>query len=134
VIHPTFEEVVAINRIQYTHFGGTWAPPDNLKNSDMLRGILDYIQDPPVLDESFEGVRNIAARYGWHVIRNHYFHDGNKRTGMHVMLAVLDVNGYQLAATNSEIEATGQRIADQSRPDKMSLEDLRQWVHSIVVE
>ncbi len=131
VILPTYEEVIEVNRIQYEFYGGTWAPPDNLKNPDALRGILEYIQDPPVVDESFVGVLNIATRYAWHIIRSHYFHDGNKRTGMHVLVAVLDANGFYLRTSSAEIEAIGLRVADQTRPDSMTLDDLRAWVHSI---
>ena len=44
-----------------------------------------------------------AARLGFGLAVNHGFIDGNKRTGLAVMLLYLDVNGLFLEATNNEL-------------------------------
>ena len=51
--------------------------------------------------------------------------DGNKRTGLIAMLTFLELNGYQLSATDQELAAwmisfssgsTPEEVADQVRP------------------
>jgi death-on-curing protein len=42
-------------------------------------------------------VYEMAAAYWVHIIRNHPFIDGNKRTGVMSAIVFLRINGYQLA-------------------------------------
>jgi death-on-curing protein len=44
-----------------------------------------------------------AAAYLFHIVRNHSFHDGNKRTGLACALTVLEWNGlaYRKIQTDS---------------------------------
>ncbi len=45
------------------------------------------------------------------LIRNHPFVDGNKRTGITAASLFLQLNGYRLAATNSELEKITLEVA-----------------------
>jgi len=64
----------------------------------------------------------MAAAYLYHIVQNHPFLDGNKRTGLVAALAFLDLNGVELDAPPGSLYdltlavATGQagkgRIAD----------------------
>lgn len=133
LILPTVADVVRINLEQYAAYGGLWYPPDNLKDRKALEGILDYIQNPPVYDESFEGVLNKAARYGWHLTRGHYFHDGNKRTGLETLLRTLEANGVEYDhKIDEELVRIGLLLADGR--SGFTFEDLRTWVQSILIE
>jgi death on curing protein len=64
----------------------------------------------------------MAAAYLFHIVKNHPFADGNKRTGMHCALIFLDLNGYEMDVPVDEAEAlviavaTG--TADKSRAAK----------------
>ena len=67
---------------------------------------------------SFEGkdlypsIEEKAARQAYGIIRNHPFLDGNKRTGLFVMLIFLELNGTKLDFSQSELVSLGIGIAD----------------------
>ncbi|MCE5328240.1 MAG: type II toxin-antitoxin system death-on-curing family toxin [Planctomycetaceae bacterium] len=58
---------------------------------------------------TFEGKRlhknvfMMAAAYLFHIVRNHPFVDGNKRTGAVAALAFLDINGIEVIAPKGEL-------------------------------
>ena len=63
-------------------------------------GLLESALSAPF--QSFAGtsaypsLQQKAARLGYGLVKNHPFVDGNKRTGAHVMLVFLAVNGVEL--------------------------------------
>ena len=65
-----------------------------------------------------------GARLGYTLISNHAFVDGNKRIGMYVMLAFLQVNGIRIHPTNEEVAHVGLAVA----AGEMHYEDLLTWV------
>lgn len=65
-----------------------------------------------------------AARKAYAIIRNHPFVDGNKRTGLFVMLVFLELNGVMLSFTQPELVSLGIGIANGS----LSSEDVLQWI------
>jgi death-on-curing protein len=65
-----------------------------------------------------------GARLGFALISNHAFVDGNKRIGMYIMMAFLEMNGIRIACTDEELVETGLSVADGS----MGYEELLQWV------
>ena len=52
---------------------------------------------------------DLAASYGYGIIKNHPFIDGNKRTGFVVAVVFLELNGYAFHAT--EVDAALQTYA-----------------------
>ena len=65
-----------------------------------------------------------GARLGFSLISNHAFVDGNKRIGIYIMLAFLEMNGIRINCTDDELVYIGLSIADGS----MGYEQLLQWV------
>lgn len=67
---------------------------------------------------SFEGkdfyptIEEKAGRQAYGIIRNHPFLDGNKRTGLFVMLVFLELNGIKLYFSKSELVKLGTGIAE----------------------
>ena len=53
----------------------------------------------------------MAAAYLFHIVKDHPFVDGNKRTGAVTALAFLAVNGYCLEADESDLECTVLSVA-----------------------
>jgi death-on-curing protein len=47
----------------------------------------------------------LAAAYAFGLIRNHPFIDGNKRTGFLTAFVFLEINGWELTATEAEVVA-----------------------------
>ena len=52
-----------------------------------------------------------AARLGYSLISNHAFVDGNKRIGVHVMLAFLEFNGIHMKFSDEELVDFGLGVA-----------------------
>jgi death on curing protein len=53
----------------------------------------------------------LAAAYGYGIVRNHPFHDGNKRAGFLAIGLFLDINGYLLEADPAEAVAVIMALA-----------------------
>ena len=103
----------------------------------MAYGGSDGIRDENLLEsalaapfQTFDGqsllptIQQKAARLGYGLIMNHPFIDGNKRTGTHVMLTVLAMNGIELEYTQKELYVTILRVAS----GKISFEELLSWI------
>jgi len=79
---------------------------------------------------SFEGkdlyatIEEKAARQAYGIIRNHPFIDGNKRTGLFVMLVFLELNSIKLNFNQSELVNLGACIADGS----INPEQITKWI------
>lgn len=75
--------------------------------------------------EFFPTKEEKGARLGYALISNHAFVDGNKRIGVYVMLAFLEMNGIKISCTDDELIQIGLSVADGS----MGYEALLQWVN-----
>ena len=73
---------------------------------------------------AFSTVQQKAARLGFGLISNHPFLDGNKRTGAHIMLVVLAMNGIDLTYTQKELYETILQVASGDA----SYETLLSWI------
>jgi len=79
---------------------------------------------------SFEGkdfyptIEEKAARQAYGIIRNHPFLDGNKRTGLFVMLVFLELNSIKLYFSQSELVELGMEIAE----GKAGSEQITKWI------
>ncbi|GBU20799.1 hypothetical protein R80B4_00684 [Fibrobacteres bacterium R8-0-B4] len=63
-----------------------------------------------------EIIDSTGGSYG--IIRNHPFADGNKRTGMHVMMVLLKLNNINVHFTNDEVVKIGLELAAGEMSDK----------------
>ncbi len=68
----------------------------------------------------------LAAAYGFGLIRNHPFNDGNKRAGFLAILLLLDLNGYDVEFDQVEAVQTILRVA----AGKMREADLANWIRA----
>ena len=91
-------------------------------------GLLDSALGAPF--QSFAGktaypsIEQKAVRLGYGLIKNHPFLDGNKRVGVHVMLVLLALNGYELLYTQKELSNTILSVADGN----IGYNELLSWV------
>jgi len=53
----------------------------------------------------------MASAYACHIVRNHAFVDGNKRTALATALVFLEINGYPILGGEDELEAATRKIA-----------------------
>lgn len=86
------EDVLRIHEDQIERYGGS---PD-LRDPGLLASAVETPR------ASFEGrflhgdLFEMAAAYLFHIVQNHPFVDGNKRTGAAAALVFLDLNGIEL--------------------------------------
>jgi len=107
-------------------------------HNDQLRehGGLPGIRDENVLESALARPRQkwhysetsdlatLAAAYGFGLVRNHPYRDGNKRIGFLAVVTFLGINGEDLRATDAEVVTEIVALADGS----VSEEDLAEWV------
>lgn len=117
----TVADVVELHRLQLLRFGG----------GDGVRyvGLLESAVAQPTA--GFGGVYlnpglfEIAAAYLYHIVRNHAFVDGNKRTGLLAALVFLDLNGVVIAQGTEALYNMTIAVAEGTL-DKMAVtEELR---------
>ncbi len=107
-------------------------------HADQLRqhGGLPGVRDENVLESALARARQkwhygeerditvLAAAYGFGLVRNHPYRDGNKRIGVLAVATFLGTNGYDLDATDGEVVATFVTLAEGS----LSEAHLAEWI------
>ena len=68
----------------------------------------------------------MAAAYLFHIVNNHPFIDGNKRTGLVVTLVFLEMNNVVFKESNEKIEKIVLKIAQ----GKMDKNEIAIWLKS----
>lgn len=71
-------------------------------------------------------VAALAAAYGFGIVRNHPYVDGNKRTGLVALELFLNLNGYELFADDAECVLTILALAAGSLEEAQ----LAEWVRA----
>jgi len=95
-------------------------------------GLLDSALARPRHRWSFEpqaDLPSLAASYGFGLIKNHPFLDGNKRIGFVTMNMFLLVNGYEIEVPEPEVIAVMLQVADGTLDES----GLVEWLRSVVV-
>lgn len=71
----------------------------------------------------------LAAAYGFGLVKNHPFRDGNKRIGFLALVTFLGVNGYDLKTTDADVISEMFALADGG----VSERELAEWIrqHSV---
>ncbi len=67
---------------------------------------------------------SLAAAYGFGLVKNHPYRDGNKRIGFLAIVTFLGTNGHDLEATDAEVIAEILALAD----GRVSEEELTAWI------
>ncbi len=73
----------------------------------------------------YEIVFEKAVALLFSIIKNHPFVDGNKRTGLHAAITFLELNGHDIAATDSKLVKLGLDITSNLFDEKRAVEILR---------
>jgi death-on-curing protein len=109
-------------------------------HNDQLRehGGLPGIRDENVLESALARPQHkwqyaeetdlalLAAAYGFGLVNNHPYRDGNKRVGLLAMVTFLGINGYDLKATDVEVVTEILALADS----RVSEEELADWIRT----
>jgi death-on-curing protein len=114
------EDVLLLHSDTMSHEGGLSGIRDH--------GLLDAAVAMPRQQFGGEylhpGVPAMASAYLYHLAQNHPFHDGNKRVAVMAAYVFLDVNGWDLRVSPSELE----RITRQVASGETKKDDLIEWM------
>lgn len=104
----TVEDVLKIHRLQCERYGGSARLRDE--------GLLDSAIAQPQATFDGEFVHPdlfvMAAAYLFHLVKNHAFMDGNKRTGLLSALVFLDINGVLITRGSDQLYDLTMAVAD----------------------
>ncbi|MFO0916994.1 MAG: type II toxin-antitoxin system death-on-curing family toxin [Planctomycetaceae bacterium] len=104
------DELVVIHQRVISAHGGSVGIRD--------RGLLESAASVPAAQFSGQylhvDVPTMAAAYLFHLCKNHPFLDGNKRVALAAADVFLELNDYQLSASDDELEKLTLSVADSS--------------------
>ena len=122
MITLTKEQVLLLHKAIFERYGGSYGVRDE--------GLLDSALEAPFMtfggEDLYPDELEKIVRFGFGLISNHPFHDGNKRIGALVMLTLLELNGYKIDATNKEFSDIIYDVASGS--EGKDFEDLLDWI------
>ena len=81
-------------------------------------------------NDLYPSIYDKAAQLCYGIVKNHPFTDGNKRTALHSMYVYLIINGFDITATQQEVEDL---IIDVAA-GKMTNTELVQWLRKNTIE
>ena len=117
--------VLAIHSQQIAEHGGS---PGVLNP-----GLLDSSLAAPLNTYNYEensSVFDLAAVYGFSLVKNHAFSDGNKRVAFMSMYVFLKINGFNLEAPEEEATLLMLNLAES----KESQKNLSQWLEKFSIK
>jgi death-on-curing protein len=100
-------EVLEIHQDQIERYGGT----AGIRDLELLKSALGLPAATYDGDFLHADIGEMAAAYLFHIVRNHPFIDGNKRTGTVAALVFLILNGYDFQAPENELVKTVLAVA-----------------------
>jgi death on curing protein len=106
-IFLTLDDVLQFHADQIEAFGGDGAILDSGKLESALAQPLASFGGHYL----HEDLAAMAAAYLYHVVQNHPFADGNKRTGLNAAIVFLELNGFPLDVPADETEQLVLRVA-----------------------
>jgi death on curing protein len=108
----------AIHADQIAQHGGSPGIRDeNLLSASLARPRHLFVYGEPTLFD-------LAAAYGYGLVKNHPFIDGNKRTAFAVMATFLEVNGYSLDVPEMQVVVMMEGLAT----DRETQDSLAKWL------
>lgn len=114
------EQVVKLHSSLIAKTGGM----DGIRDENLLDSALNSLFQTFDGNELYPDIFDKAAQLCYSLVENHPFADGNKRTGVHLTLLFLKLNGEKIEYTQSELIDFGLGIAS----GKMIKDSIKEWL------
>jgi death-on-curing protein len=101
------DQVLEIHAYQIQHHGGD----AGVRDFSLLDSALAMPRQAFGGEFVHADLAAMAAAYLFHIVKNHPFADGNKRTGMHTAIVFLTLNGCDFDIPTDEAEALTLAVA-----------------------
>jgi len=122
--HPRFltvDEVVDLHEAAINRFGGSLG----IRDAGMLDSAVHVPQATYGGEWMYQDLFTKAAAYLVHLVLNHPFVDGNKRTAWLAARAFLRLNGYR---TKPRQDETVQKVTDLASGESRSIGEISEWL------
>ena len=106
----SLSQALKIHDVELKRFGGI----QGIRDISLLTSALGQVDLYLFGKEIYSAPHEIAGVYAFHIIKNHPFLDGNKRTGIAIALIFLRINNYYLKATITELYDFTMQIASSN--------------------
>ena len=116
------EVVLAAHEQSLAQFGG----PVGVRDEALLESALDKPRNLFVYRKP--SLFDLAASYGYGIVKNHPFVDGNKRTGYGAMMKFLSRNGHTIAGPLADHESVFLQLAAGELDREKFLAWIREWI------
>jgi len=120
------KQVLRIHEDQIARYGGE----PIIRDEALLMSAIAMPQASFGGQQLHEFPHAMAAAYLFHIVQNHPFVDGNKRTGYASALMFLELNGFDLRANESEAVNLVLAVAQGNMDKKLLTEFFRDRVKS----
>lgn len=107
-IFLTLAEVLEIHQDQIRRYGGH----PGIRDIELLKSAMAMPQAGMGKEYFHNDIIEMAAAYLFHIVRNHPFADGNKRSGTVASMVFLALNGFEVEANESEFEQLVRKVAE----------------------
>lgn len=114
MIFLSIEEVIQIHDDLVSEYGGL----HGIRDLGLLISAIEMPKASLFGEYLHESIFDKAAAYLFHIVCNHAFVDGNKRTGAAVSLIFLHQNGYRMKYDMQEFEVMVVKVAEGKLPKK----------------
>ena len=127
-IFLTLSEVLEIHHDQIVRYGGS----EGIRDLKLLKSALGM---PSV---TFGGnflhtnIFEMASAYLFHIVNNHPFIDGNKRTGTVSALVFLQLNGYDFNSSEDELVEIVIKVASKKLGKSELTIFIQKWTNKIL--
>lgn len=120
-------EVLEIHQDQVNRYGGA----SGIRDIDLLKSALGIPQATYGGQFLHTNIYEMAAAYLFHLVKNHPFNDGNKRTGAVAALVFLTLNGFDFDAPEDDFAEMVLAVAggEIDKADVTAL--IRRFTHSV---
>jgi death on curing protein len=115
-------DVLELHALQIARYGGA----DGLRDRGLLESALAQPKATFAGELLHEDLFSMAAAYLFHIVQNHPFVDGNKRTGLIAALVFLDLNGISIAQGSPDLHDLTMGVARGELTKDAAAEVLRQ--------
>ena len=113
------EDVIRIHDSLIQEFGGR----PGILNMGLLESAINQPLNVWEYDKRNRKIYNLAAAYFYHIIKNHPFIDGNKRTRLLTALEFIYNNGYELKKQYRDMDDL-YNLAIDTASSKLTTEDI----------
>ena len=120
MIKFTQEKVLLLHKLITEETGGE----PNIRDVNLLNSALESAFQTFDGQELYPSKEEKGARLGYSLISNHAIVDGNKRIGMYVLLAFLEVNGIRIDPSVDDVARVGLAVAS----GEMDYYSLLHWI------